>query len=116
MQTAGDSTKPIILVSTSTDTSMNTGRHEKVVNRKNVRVTETSKTSSCGQERTCQVCLAMLPSRLKNGRLGKEVGVTFPHRGFRTAQSTAVYLTAPGGTVCWDQTRTAPVTKAVQGL
>lgn len=69
MQKARDSTKPIILASASAQTSMNTGRREKAVNRKNVHMTETSKASSCGQELTCQVCLAMLPSGLKNGEV-----------------------------------------------
>lgn len=65
MQKAKYSTKPIILVSASIHTLVNAGRHEKVVNSKNVGGMETSKTSSCGQEHVCQVCLAMLPSALK---------------------------------------------------
>lgn len=80
MQKARDSTKPIILGSASIYTLVNAGRHEKAVNSKNVCGTETSRTSSCGQEHVCQVLLAVLPSGLKNGGQVRKLPSLFPAR------------------------------------
>lgn len=99
MQKARDSTKPIILVSASIYTSVNAGSHEKVVNSKNVRGTETSKTSSYVQEHICQACLAMLPSALKNGGSAKEVAIVISSQVFTQCRALQG-MSQPLGKLC----------------